>query len=119
MNTTYLPALGRLLIAAIFLMSGVGKLGDPGMTQGYIASAGMPLPLVSYILAVLIEIGGGVLLLVGYRTRLVALVLAVFTEELRHRGRPAPGRGLRRRRLQPRQPPLIAAGTSSLYEERP
>jgi putative oxidoreductase len=77
--TGYLPLLGRLLLAAIFLLSGVNKLFAPGPTQAYIAAAGLPLPLVAYIVALVVEIGGGVLLVVGYRTREVALALALFT----------------------------------------
>jgi putative oxidoreductase len=70
---------GRLLIAAIFLLSGVGKVADPHMTQGYIASAGLPFPLLAYLVAVAIELGGGVLLVAGYRVRIVGAVMAVFT----------------------------------------
>jgi putative oxidoreductase len=76
---TYLPAFGRLLIAVIFLLSGVGKVFAPGPTQAYIASAGLPLPFVAYLVAIVVEIGGGVLLVVGYQTRAVAVVLAVFS----------------------------------------
>lgn len=67
-----------MLLAAIFLLSGFGKLAAPEATQGYIASAGLPAPLLSYIAAIVVEVGGGVLLLIGYRTRLAAAVLAVF-----------------------------------------
>jgi putative oxidoreductase len=74
----YLPAIGRLLIAAIFLVSGVGKIVAPEMTQRYIASVGMPAPLLAYLIAVLIEVGGGILLLVGLKTRSVALVMALY-----------------------------------------
>ncbi len=77
--TMYLPALGRLLLAVIFLLSGVGKIFAPGPTQAYIASAGLPLPFVAYGLAILVEVGGGLLLVFGYQTRTVALVLAAFT----------------------------------------
>lgn len=75
----YLPALGRLLIAAIFLISGLSKITSPGATQAYIASAGLPAPLIAYIIAVIVEVGGGILLVIGYQTRLAALALAVFT----------------------------------------
>ncbi|MGP8121517.1 MAG: DoxX family protein [Xanthobacteraceae bacterium] len=78
-TTSWLPLLGRLLLALIFIMSGVNKLFAPGPTQAYIAAAGLPLPLVAYIVALVVEIGGGVLLLVGYRTREAALALALFT----------------------------------------
>jgi putative oxidoreductase len=40
----YLPAIGRLLIAAIFIISGLGKIAAPAMTQAYIASAALPVP---------------------------------------------------------------------------
>jgi putative oxidoreductase len=74
----YLPVIGRLLIALIFLLSGFGKIAAPAMTQGYIASVGLPLPLVAYLIAIVVEIGGGILLVVGFQTRIVALVMAAF-----------------------------------------
>lgn len=81
MNTQslYVPALGRLLIAAIFIISGLGKIAAPAMVQGYIASVGLPAPLFAYLLAIVVEVGGGILLVVGFQTRIVALVLAIFT----------------------------------------
>ena len=75
----YLPALGRLLIAAIFILSGLTKITAPTATQAYIASAGLPIPLLSYLAAVAIEVGGGILLVIGFQTRIVAAVLALFT----------------------------------------
>jgi len=77
-NQGALPLIGRILLATIFIMSGTGKLGAPAATQGYIAAMGMPAPLLAYLGAIAIELGGGLLLLVGYRTRLVAAVLAAF-----------------------------------------
>lgn len=74
-----IAAVGRILIAVIFIMSGLGKLGAPAATQGYIASVGLPFPLLGYLLAVAAEVGGGLLLLVGFQARLVAALLAVFT----------------------------------------
>jgi len=74
-----LPFVGRLLLAAIFLVSAFGKLAAPGPTQGFIASVGLPLPALSYVAAVVIELGGGLMLLIGYRTRLSATVLAAFS----------------------------------------
>jgi putative oxidoreductase len=73
------PAFGRFLIAVIFLLSGVGKIFAPEATQGYIAAAGLPLPAVGYAIALLAEVGGGLLLLLGYQTRYAALGLAIFT----------------------------------------
>jgi putative oxidoreductase len=75
----YLPVLGRILLAVLFVMSGISKLTDPAGTIGYIQSAGLPLPNVAYGIALTVELLGGILLIAGYRTRLVALVLAVFT----------------------------------------
>lgn len=69
----------RALLAALFLISGIQKLFVPAMIQGYIASTGLPLPSLVYVLTVVIEIGAGALLLVGFRTRLMAGVLAAFT----------------------------------------
>ncbi|MBN8953956.1 MULTISPECIES: DoxX family protein [unclassified Rhizobium] len=81
MNTqsSYLPAFGRLLIAVIFIFSGLGKIAEPAMTQGYISSVGLPAPLLAYLAAIAVEIGGGILLVIGFQTRIVALAMAVFT----------------------------------------
>jgi putative oxidoreductase len=76
---TVFAATGRVFIAALFLLSGVGKIVSPSMTEGYIASAGLPAPLFGLLIAVLVEVGGGLLLIVGFRTRIVALLLAAFT----------------------------------------
>jgi len=75
----YLPFVGRVLIALIFLWSGLGKLMDPAGTIGYINSVNLPLPQLGYALALLVEIVGGVLLVIGFKTRIVAAVLALFT----------------------------------------
>jgi putative oxidoreductase len=72
-------AAGRALLAALFLVSGIQKLLVPAMIQGYIASAGLPAPSLVYVITVVIEIGAGALLLVGFRTRLMAWILAAFT----------------------------------------
>ena len=72
-------AAGRVLLAALFLVSGIQKLFVPDMIQGYIASVGLPFPSLVYVITIVIEVGGGTLLLVGFRTRLMAWVLAAFT----------------------------------------
>jgi putative oxidoreductase len=78
-NQSAVPLIGRILLAVIFILSGVSKLLNPAGSQGYIASVGLPLPLLAYIAAVVVEIGGGVMLLIGYRTRVAAIALSVFT----------------------------------------
>ena len=78
-STSVLPLIGRVLMAAIFLISAFGKLAAPTGTIGYIASVGLPAPTLAYAAALAAELGGGVLLVLGYRTRLVAAALAVFS----------------------------------------
>ncbi|ADG12059.1 DoxX family protein [Caulobacter segnis] len=70
---------GRILIGGLFLMSGLSKLAAPGATQGYIASVGLPAPVVAFAVAAAVETLGGALLIAGVRTRLVAIGLAGFT----------------------------------------
>ena len=74
----FLPLLGRILIGAPFVMSGLGKLAAYSATVGYIAAMGLPVPPLAFVVSVLIELGGGLLLLSGYRARAVALAMAVF-----------------------------------------
>ena len=75
---TLLPVTGRVLMSALFLVSGVGKLAAPAATLATIRAAGLPLPEVSFAAAALVEAGGGLLLIAGYRARIVALFLAAF-----------------------------------------
>jgi putative oxidoreductase len=68
---------GRILIAAIFLISGLGKISGYADTQAYIAAHGVPGALLPLVIAA--EVLGAVAIMIGYRTRIVAAVLAVFT----------------------------------------
>jgi putative oxidoreductase len=70
---------GRVLLSLIFIMSGVGKLVDHAGTVGYISSVNAPMPEVAYWIAVIVEVGFGLALLVGYNAKLAAFGLAVFT----------------------------------------
>ena len=75
--TPYASIIGRILIAAIFVISGFGKITGYEGTQGYMESMGVPgatLPLV-----IMLEIAGGLAIVVGWQTRIVALLLAGFT----------------------------------------
>ncbi|MDB5848747.1 MAG: DoxX family protein [Rhodoferax sp.] len=74
-----LALVGRILIATLFIPAGWGKLMGFAGTVGYITSAGLPLPQVAAAIAVIVELGLGLLLLAGYKTRIVALVMAIFT----------------------------------------
>ena len=69
----------RLLVVALFLPAGIGKLTGFDGTVGYIGSVGLPLPAVGAALAVAVEIGASLALLAGFGTRIAAAVLAVFT----------------------------------------
>jgi putative oxidoreductase len=67
---------GRILLAALFIPAGFSKIGGYEGTQGYMESLGVPgmlLPLV-----IILELGGGLALLVGYQTKIVAFLLAGF-----------------------------------------
>ncbi len=70
---------GRVLLAALFLFFGFGKAADPAGTIGYIGSVGLPFPPAAYAAGVALELGGGLALLLGYRARLAAAALAIFS----------------------------------------
>jgi putative oxidoreductase len=79
MNATrYLPFLGRLLIGLPFAMSGLGKLAAYGATTQMISAAGLPAPPLAFVVAVAVELGGGLLLIAGFQARVVAIALALF-----------------------------------------
>ena len=69
---------GRILLAYLFLPAGIGKITGFAGTVGYIASVGLPLPQVAAAIAVVVEIVGGIALIVGFGTRFAALALAAF-----------------------------------------
>src|ERR1700754_72417 len=76
--TRFFPLIGRLLIGLPFLMSGIGKLTTYAATTGYIGSVGLPLAPPGWGIALAFEGGGGSLLVLGFRARVVAFALAVF-----------------------------------------
>lgn len=69
--------IGRILLALIFIISGVGKLANPAGTAGFMESMGVPGILVWPTLA--LEILGGIALVIGFQTRIAAFALAVFS----------------------------------------
>ena len=75
----FFALIGRALIALLFIPGGFGKIMGFAGTVGYIASKGVPLPEVCAAIAVVVELGFGLLLLVGYQTRWAALGIALFT----------------------------------------
>nr|WP_315248401.1 DoxX family protein [uncultured Duganella sp.] len=79
MNTNTISIIGRVLLATIFVFSGIGKVMAPEATIGYIASSGLPFATLAFAGAVAVELGGGLALAFGFKTRIVAAVLAAFS----------------------------------------
>ena len=78
-STSYLAFAGRLLIGVPFAMSGLSKLAAYGATTAMIGAVGLPVPPLAFAVAVAVELGGGLLLIAGFQTRIVAIALAVFS----------------------------------------
>jgi putative oxidoreductase len=77
-STQYLPFVGRALIGGIFIFSGLGKLGSYAGTTAAITAVGLPFAPLGFVVAIAVEIGVGSLMLVGYRARFAALILAIW-----------------------------------------
>ena len=81
-NTTGLSQatalVGRVLLAIIFIKAGWGKIGGFEATAGYMASKGLPMVQVLLVLTILVELGGGLLLAIGYKARWAALAIFLF-----------------------------------------
>jgi putative oxidoreductase len=69
---------GRLFYASMFILYGWFKITGFAGTTTYMASKGLPMPPLAAVIAIVFELGGGLLMLVGYQTRLVALALAIY-----------------------------------------
>lgn len=74
-----LALVGRLLLALLFIPAGFGKIAAFAGTVGYISSKGVPLPEVAAAIAIVVELGLGILLAIGFQTRWAALAIGVFT----------------------------------------
>jgi len=70
--------LGRMLMAILFVVSGFGKIPGFEGTVGYISHQGLPFPQLLAALAILFELGGGIAIVIGWKTRFAALALALF-----------------------------------------
>ncbi len=73
------PLAGRILIALIFVISGYGKITGFEGTVGYIASAGLPPPQVAAVGVIIVELGGGIMLVLGWKARWAAAAILLFT----------------------------------------
>jgi putative oxidoreductase len=77
-HTDTAALIGRLFFSSMFLVFGYGKLTGYAGTVSYMGSLGLPVPALFTVFAIIIEIGAGFLMLVGYKTRLVSLGLAIY-----------------------------------------
>lgn len=73
------PLAGRILIALIFVLSGFGKITGFEGAVGYIASKGLPLPQLAAVGAIIVELGGGIMLVLGWKARWAAAAMLAFT----------------------------------------
>jgi putative oxidoreductase len=89
MNATYSRAysptyhssvllVSRVMMAAVFLVFGIRKIMAVTGNVGYFTKLGLPMPEILIYLVILVEVGGAILLIIGWRTRLVAWILAGF-----------------------------------------
>jgi len=78
MNSSKLYPIGRLLSGVLFLVSGIGKVIGFAGVAAWMNSAGLPAAGVLLVLAILLEVGGGLALVTGIQARLAALALALF-----------------------------------------
>ena len=78
-NNAYATLVGRALLSLLFILAGYSKLTGIAATAGWFGSLGIPMPTVSAIVVGLVELVGGLAILVGFRARIAALVLALFT----------------------------------------
>jgi putative oxidoreductase len=80
MNTQGIPVVvARVLLALMFVLAGIGKLTGLEGTAGYIASKGLPAPMLLAVAAGVLELVAGVLIIIGWQARWAALALAGFT----------------------------------------
>jgi putative oxidoreductase len=78
MNNNTALLIGRILLAAMFIMAGLMKFGGIAGTAGYIASKGLPAPTILAWLTAIFEVAAGVAILVGFQTKLASYALAAF-----------------------------------------
>ena len=74
----YGPLVGRVLLALIFIIAGYGKLTGFEGTVGYIQSVGLPVPQLAAVIAIIVELGGGIMLVIGWKARWAAAALFIF-----------------------------------------
>lgn len=78
-SQTWMQPLGRIFLSAIFIISGLGKAFNFSGTVTFMDSAGIPFAGIALVLALILEIGGGLALLLGWRVQHAAYALIVFS----------------------------------------
>ncbi|HKK04440.1 MAG TPA: DoxX family protein [Gammaproteobacteria bacterium] len=74
----FAPLVGRILLSLLFIWAGYGKLTNFGGTAGYMAQHGLPLTNVLLVITIIVELGGGLALLLGWYSRWAALIMFLF-----------------------------------------
>jgi putative oxidoreductase len=74
-----LPLVGRILLTLLFFVAGYNKLMNVAATAGYFGKVGLPMPDLLVWLVIATELVGGLLILIGWKTRIVAWIMAIFT----------------------------------------
>jgi|SRR6266853_2980880 len=78
MDSKWQLVLGRVLLSAIFILSGLGKIPQFSGVAGMMAGKGIPLATVALVITLFIEIGGGLMVLTGFKAKYAALVIAIW-----------------------------------------
>lgn len=78
-NSSLAILVGRVLLSILFILAGYSKLTDIAGTAGWFGSIGLPMPTVTTVVVGLVELLGGLAVLIGFKTRIAAIVLALFT----------------------------------------
>lgn len=78
MLNRYGPLVGRVLLALIFITAGFSKITGFGGTVGYIEAYGLPMAQIAAIIAIVVELGGGIMIAVGWKARWGAAALFIF-----------------------------------------
>ena len=73
----YFNTIGRILMSAIFLLSGISKASAFEATQGYMTAMGVPADILPVV--IVFEIGAAIAIIIGFKTRVIAFMLAGFT----------------------------------------
>lgn len=76
---SYVSVVARILLAIMFILSGFGKLADIQGTAAYVASGGLPFPMLLSVVVGAFELLGGIALVVGFQVRLIGLLMGLFT----------------------------------------